>query len=98
MGFYSFSSLVNSEKKCIGSFLPDLTEAFIGWFHEHAFVMGAGGPAALNGCVNNRDGNQVAAMSGPTLDRVFDRGWLCAWSQNCVVVSFSDSQLVLYIL
>lgn len=58
--------------------------------------MGTGGQAALNGCVNTRDGNQVAAMSGPTLDRVFDMGWLCAWSQNCVVVSFSNSQLVLY--
>lgn len=48
--------------------------AFIGWSHEHAFVMGAGEQAALNGCVNTRDGNQVAAMSDPTLDRVFNRG------------------------
>lgn len=60
--------------------------------------MCTGGQAALNGCVNTRDGNQLAAMSGTTLDRVFDRGWLCAsdCSQNLVVVSFSWSQLVLY--
>lgn len=52
----------------------------------------------LNGCVNTRDGNQVAAMSGPTLDRVFDRGWLRAWSQNCVVVSFPNSLLMLFMI
>lgn len=69
LGFYSFSSLVNSEKKCIGSFLP----FFFAWFHEHTFVMGTGGQAALNGCVNTRDGNQVAAMPSATVDRVFDR-------------------------
>lgn len=34
--------------------------------------MGAGDPAALNACVNTRDGSQVAAMSDATLDRVFD--------------------------
>lgn len=47
--------------------------ALVGWFHEHTFVMGTGGQADLYGCVNTRDGNQVAAMSSPTLDRVFDR-------------------------
>jgi len=69
LGFYSFSSLVNSENKCIGSFLP----YFFGWFHEHTFVMCTGGQAALNGCVNTRDGSQVASMSGSTADRVLGR-------------------------
>lgn len=68
----------------------DFMEVFIGPFHEHTFVMGTGGQAALNGCVNTRDGSQVAAMSGPTLDRVCGRGWLCATltERSC---SFSHS-------
>lgn len=56
-------------KKCIASFLTDLTAAFIGCSHEHTFVTGTGDQAALDGCVNTRDGNQEADMSGPTRDR-----------------------------
>lgn len=73
--FYGFSSLVNFEKKKEGGeknasvlLLPDLTAAFIGCSHEHTFVAGTGDQAALDGCVNTRDGNQEADMSGPTRD------------------------------
>lgn len=45
---------------------------FIGWLHEHTFVMATVGQATLKGCVNTRDGNLVAATAGPTVLRVFD--------------------------
>ena len=60
--------------------------------------MGTRGRAALNGCVNTRDGNQVAAIAGPTLERVFDREWLCARSQNLLVVSSFNSQLMYFMV
>lgn len=71
--FYYFSSLVNSEKKCLVLSSLFLTEVLVGQLHERTFIMGTGGQAALTGSVNNRGGNLVAAMSGPTLHRVFNR-------------------------
>lgn len=69
VGFYSFSRLVSSEKKCISSFLPDSFHWLFPWTY---LCYGHGRSGCFKWLCQYQRRKSGGCMRGPTLHKVFN--------------------------